>query len=67
MSERQPIETAPKDELADILTWNGREMRVATYAYDDKWWVLGLPAFKPTHWMPLPAPPGAPQEKGEGG
>lgn len=57
VSEWQPIETAPKDDDTEILTWCEGKIAVATRAYDDLWWVLGLPAYKPTHWMPLPKPP----------
>lgn len=56
MSEWRLIETAPKDDTP-VLTWDGMSHAVATWAYEDQWWTLGLPAFKPTHWMPLPAPP----------
>ena len=53
----QPIETAPKDEDLEVLTWNGISMRVAQYGWEDQWHTSGLPSFKPTHWMPLPDPP----------
>ena len=53
----RPIETAPKDGRVDVLVWDGATMWVAHYAWDDKWQPEGMPAFIPTHWMPLPEPP----------
>lgn len=53
----QPIATAPREDGIEVLTWDGISIRVAVRAYDDKWWTLGLPAFVPSHWMPLPEPP----------
>ena len=63
--EWQPIETAPKGELADrrdrvVLVWaRGNSVRVALYTND--WYPAtgrGMPLmFDPTHWMPLPEPP----------
>ncbi len=60
----QPIATAPKD--TDILGWDGHDMRVTVWMtrpggagwfeqtdrYEIYFW-------DPTHWMPLPEPPGA--------
>jgi hypothetical protein len=57
LPEWQPIETAPKDDMIEVLTWNGTSVAVATWAWDWKWQTSGLPAFEPTHWMPLPEPP----------
>lgn len=60
----RPIETAPKDDT-EILTWCDGTFRVAVYAWDDMWQPEGLPAMRPTHWMPLPYPPKTNSE-GEG-
>lgn len=60
--EWQPIETAPRDDRIEILTWDGSSIRVAVYGWEDQWHTMGLPSHKPTHWMPLPPPPG--DEKG---
>jgi hypothetical protein len=64
MIEWQPIETAPKDGLTDILMFQNGGIYMAT------WCPLGpsqKPRFgwvsntgyqlEPTHWMPLPEPP----------
>lgn len=60
----QPIETAPKDGtnvlavgesgLADVLRWSDDWSSKRVFCWTD-----GEYTFKPTHWMPLPAPPGA--------
>jgi hypothetical protein len=56
----QPIATAPKDGEA-ILLWSGIVMRVGWWFEDDEVWRLGNDSIlrAPTHWMPLPAKPGA--------
>lgn len=60
----QPIETAPKDG-AEILAWYTKRpfwsVRVVRYDYEDaSWSTCGpLPLRQPTHWQPLPTPPGA--------
>ena len=63
----QPIETAPTQEEVQFLAatlWGGGvcSMNVVEYAYEDQdglplYRVMGLPAYRPTHWMPLPTPP----------
>ena len=58
MSEWQPIETAPKDELllgyADgmmrLVMWEGGAWVQVGATIEEGW-------FEPTHWMPLPEPP----------
>lgn len=63
-----PIETAPKDSIAILLwpyfpynDWKGRapkEVVLGYYTDDEEWYnPEQLETFKPTHWMPLPAPP----------
>jgi hypothetical protein len=71
MTDWQPIETAPKDgTVIDLWCWpyNGQARRMTGY-----WWVRGVgwrtdlrendiaksKWNKPTHWMPMPAPPKA--------
>ena len=61
----QAIDGAPKDGTA-ILAWNGSVM--TTVIFDDDMggcWNVVYPGsyaedesfYRPTHWMPLPAPP----------
>ena len=50
------IDTAPRNDQ-EVLTWDGHQRRIATYAWDDLWQTSGLPAHKPTHWAPLLDPP----------
>lgn len=56
----QPIETAPKD-TTEILVY-GDERIFLVYWYLDEWIngdvTLGWAEIDPTHWMPLPSPPG---------
>ena len=68
----QPIETAPRDEDARFLAWDGTWLSIAQYGWvegderttiyvnDDDFALADL-----THWRPLPDPPRARQE-GEG-
>ena len=58
----QPIETAPKDG-SDILIWQPKEDEQFVVYWDDveDGWRFSprhVLADEPTHWMPLPAPPG---------
>ena len=60
MSEWQPIETAPHEE---ILVWDGTEINIADFERIFGVWVAvrcvdGLNLIpQPTHWMPLPDEP----------
>ena len=74
MSEWHPIETAPKDGTLIVL-WDGYyKVRVTNAKWDFHYWMNGVPqggktwgrddrdgpfCEDPTHWMPVPAPPGA--------
>ncbi len=63
----RPIETAPrKVEFRCLL---GHEHSVVTGYWDGTMWVnersLLRSEFKPTHWMPLPAAPDAPNDEGK--
>jgi hypothetical protein len=60
----QPIETAPKDKDLDLLVFcsDTREQFVAYQRLMDGRWTYARGRFgevicRPTHWMPLPAPP----------
>lgn len=59
MSEWQEIETAPKDGT-EILAWNGETCLCVVF--HDGAWVENYDYAElveiPTHWMPLPKPPG---------
>ncbi len=76
MSEWQPIETIPENDMVllcfylgiiRIGKWNG-DFFECNLALGNTQVTIGCPRIDlPSHWMPLPAPPGAPQEKGEGG
>ena len=65
MSEWQPISTAPKDGTRVLLSAHDwREPVIGSFRPDTGPWYHGdeetdLPygECKPTHWMPLPAPP----------
>lgn len=71
MSEWQPIETAPKDgtEFAAYDKATGTKHVTWWDIYDwydpDQHYYSEAPAFNPTHWMPLPAPPLTALEAGE--
>ena len=69
----QPIATAPHD--ARVLVWSGQEMYCAHWARhmttDAEAWIVAewgeereQALVKPTHWMPLPAPPMPPNVGG---
>lgn len=71
--EWQPIETAPKDGTS-VLLCRRDQMQVASFGessvFGKKQWVYGeiwddyntrAEFDDPTHWMPLPEPPTAPQ------
>lgn len=51
MSTWQPIDTAPKDRDAILVSINGW-MLIGCWA---DYWKFNAPKF--THWMPLPEPP----------
>jgi hypothetical protein len=60
MSEWQPIETAPKDEV--ILVYDGDDIYMAEWddSFNSRGWRLyidGARLYRTTHWMPLPEPP----------
>ena len=65
----QPIETAPRDGTR-VLCW-GPPMMVAECEWrffqgTTGWWRSNqCPQVRPTHWMPLPAPPAASETGGE--
>ena len=64
--EWQPIETAPKADHATVLLWCENIAPRASMGYwgDDEWVLVSeygsyyVPRDPPTHWMPLPKPPG---------
>ena len=68
MTDWQPIETAPKDETTVLLycpeSWDTNGVRVGWWNggawYAEEWSSNPLTDFygKPTHWHPLPPPPG---------
>lgn len=68
MSEWQPIDTVPKD---DVSVWLGHECGFMEPAYFKQaaggFWVnlySGLPVqWKPRFWMPLPTPPKLPGDR----
>ena len=72
MTDWQPIETAPRDEYRPILTYSNGVITTVKWHVDKVGgghWVLSEPGvygedfeWWPTHWMPLPEPPG----EGEG-
>mgnify|MGYP003385258398 CR=1 FL=1 len=72
VQEWQPIETAPKDGSVVVATWKDTWLKTGTrsphihieamYFDDVGWWYAydgDGPPRPPTHWMPLPAPPGS--------
>lgn len=62
MTEWQPIETAPKDEL--ILGWADGMVRLVLWE-GEEWTQVGATFqvgwFQPTHWHPLPPLPAPPK------
>lgn len=61
----QPIETAPMktDVLVYAPRWGRKPLVVqAANPTGGQWWARGVGAVRPTHWMPLPAPPTAKPE-----
>lgn len=59
----QPIETAPKANDVELLLYNAewpcmRVGRWSSISEDWEWDEIEL-SIDPTHWMPLPPPPGA--------
>ncbi|NRA59196.1 MAG: DUF551 domain-containing protein [Phycisphaerales bacterium] len=64
MSEWQPIETAPRDGTMLVL-WLPHEGGIgwgSSGTPDDPWWGAPFGCYdeymNPSHWMPLPDPPG---------
>ncbi len=62
----QPIETAPKDGT-QVLLWIGghSEPWAQTGFFEGGYWLdsyEGIDLSSPTHWMPLPPPPGKEQD-----
>jgi hypothetical protein len=59
MSEWQPIETAPRDGRTILVRQGDWAPHHAYWRKEcHEWWAIeyhGCP--RPTHWMPLPAPP----------
>jgi Protein of unknown function (DUF551). len=53
MSEWQTIETVPTDGTRVLLAWSDGEVEVS----DDPKFFMEIDDDRPTHWMPLPAPP----------
>lgn len=66
MSNWRPIDTAPKDEAVLVGSENGPVGEAYCYSEDGSWWWANtgphdFDACKqvfPTHWQPLPRPPG---------
>jgi hypothetical protein len=69
-AEWRPIETAPKDGTA-VLVSEGRFCYCVEWNEEFDWWAVDdnklgpfrLRGAAPTHWMPLPPPPDAVKEK----
>lgn len=67
----QTIDSAPRDGEF-VLTWNGHRQHVSQYDRVEGEWVSSFKTVTkrltvqppPTHWMPLPSPPRALQQKG---
>lgn len=57
----QPIETAPKNGkpilIDTIVSWSGQRVITTVRWNSGEWLDYNAFAFKPSHWMPLPAPP----------
>ncbi len=58
----QPIETAPDEEDARFLVWDGDYVQVAIHSWreEGRWVPVGDDYQRitgATHWMPLPPPP----------
>ena len=78
MAEWQPISTAPKDGLLLLAVESGHERRTFVAEWSTAkggYWVMTSgwvgwgkmhPAWEPTHWMPLPAPPIGTTDGGKG-
>lgn len=57
MTEWSDISTAPKDEGAEYLIWDGYDIWLVNVHRGD-WWILTESTVdEATHWMPLPEPP----------
>lgn len=54
----QPIETAPRVELKDVILFDGHNVYAGQFW--EGYWVDSLQDYadpQPTHWHPLPPPP----------
>ena len=62
----QPIETAPRAELEDIIASDGQAV-FAVQWFDGQWVNSFSDIVHPTHWRPLPDPPRIVPDAGQGG
>ena len=61
----QPIETAPRAELEDLIASDGQTV-FAVQWFDGQWVNSFSDIVHPTHWRPIPAPPSIDQSRGKG-
>jgi hypothetical protein len=58
----RPIETAPKDGTLILASWAGSALHpiISRWLKNGQAWThpFNKPVNSPTHWLPLPAPPG---------
>ena len=54
----QPIETAPRDGTNVLAFWSDWGDCGVVRFDRGEWWAMMHDVVTPTHWMPLPAPPG---------
>jgi hypothetical protein len=54
-----PVDERLPDEGGPVLASNGKDVTVCVYRESTKWWrhLDDYFSWRPTHWMPLPAPP----------
>jgi len=60
----QPIETAPRAELEDLIASDGQTV-FAVQWFDGQWVNSFSDIVHPTHWRPIPAPPAIDQARGK--